>query len=149
MEFLPGGDMMTLLMKKDTLSEECSQFYVMETALAIDYIHNLGFIHRDIKPDNLLLDANGHIKLSDFGLCTGLQKSHRTDFYRHLSHSHIKPSDFSTASGNVNLDCVIKKINFEIDHVIQLISMLFKNPLIKVLWIQRGELKVGKEIGVN
>merc|ERR1712141_733003 len=99
MEFLPGGDMMTLLMKKDTLSEECSQFYVMETALAIDYIHNLGFIHRDIKPDNLLLDANGHIKLSDFGLCTGLQKSHRTDFYRHLSHSHIKPSDFSTASG--------------------------------------------------
>merc|ERR1719362_733352 len=99
MEFLPGGDIMTLLMKKDTLPEEAAQFYVMETALAIETIHKLGFIHRDIKPDNLLLDANGHIKLSDFGLCTGLQKSHRTDFYRHLSHSHIKPSDFSTASG--------------------------------------------------
>ena len=58
---------MTLLMKKDTLSEECTQFYVAETALAIDSIHKLGFIHRDIKPDNLLLDARGHIKLSDFG----------------------------------------------------------------------------------
>ena len=46
MEFLPGGDMMTLLMKKDTLSEDCTQFYVAETALAIDYIHKLGFIHR-------------------------------------------------------------------------------------------------------
>lgn len=46
MEFLPGGDMMTLLMKKDTLSEECAQFYVAETALAIDSIHKLGFIHR-------------------------------------------------------------------------------------------------------
>lgn len=46
MEFLPGGDMMTLLMKKDTLSEECAQFYIAETALAIDSIHKLGFLHR-------------------------------------------------------------------------------------------------------
>merc|ERR1719346_500722 len=99
MEFLPGGDMMTLLMKKDTLSEECSQFYVMETALAIDYIHKVGFIHRDIKPDNLLLDSRGHIKLSDFGLCTGLKKSHRTEFYKNLSHAAIKLSDFAGPGG--------------------------------------------------
>merc|ERR1719348_2390567 len=94
MEFLPGGDMMTLLMKKDTLSEEVTQFYIAETALAIDSIHKVGFIHRDIKPDNLLLDARGHIKLSDFGLCTGLKKSHRTEFYRDLSQA--KPSDFTS-----------------------------------------------------
>jgi len=94
MEFLPGGDMMTLLIKRDTLSEECSQFYVAEVALAIESIHKLGFIHRDIKPDNLLLDARGHIKLSDFGLCTGLKKSHRTEFYRDLSQA--KPSDFTS-----------------------------------------------------
>uniref|UniRef100_A0A8C8I2L5 non-specific serine/threonine protein kinase n=1 Tax=Oncorhynchus tshawytscha TaxID=74940 RepID=A0A8C8I2L5_ONCTS len=87
MEFLPGGDMMTLLMKKDTLSEEETQFYVAETVLAIDSIHQMGFIHRDIKPDNVLLDSKGHVKLSDFGLCTGLKKAHRTEFYRNLNHS--------------------------------------------------------------
>uniref|UniRef100_A0A7E4VHI6 non-specific serine/threonine protein kinase n=1 Tax=Panagrellus redivivus TaxID=6233 RepID=A0A7E4VHI6_PANRE len=82
MEFLPGGDMMTLLIKRDTLTEEETMFYCAEAALAIQAIHNLGFIHRDIKPDNLLLDARGHIKLSDFGLCTGLKKIHRTELYR-------------------------------------------------------------------
>ncbi|XP_056414361.1 serine/threonine-protein kinase 38 isoform X1 [Hyla sarda] len=98
MEFLPGGDMMTLLMKKDTLTEEETQFYIAETVLAIDSIHQLGFIHRDIKPDNLLLDSKGHVKLSDFGLCTGLKKAHRTDFYRNLNHS--LPSDVNFQNMN-------------------------------------------------
>lgn len=64
-----------------------------ESVLAINSIHELGFIHRDIKPDNLLLDAAGHIKLSDFGLCTGLKKAHRTEFYRHLKEITGSTSD--------------------------------------------------------
>ncbi|KAH0985238.1 hypothetical protein GBA52_012415 [Prunus armeniaca] len=73
MEYLPGGDMMTLLMRKDILTEDEAKFYVGETVLAIESIHKHNYIHRlDIKPDNLLLDRYGHMKLSDFGLCKPL-----------------------------------------------------------------------------
>jgi serine/threonine kinase 38 len=72
MEFLQGGDLMTVLIKKDTLSFEETRFYIAETALAIDEVHRLNYIHRDLKPDNILLDRDGHVKLSDFGLCKAL-----------------------------------------------------------------------------
>ncbi|CAK8571750.1 unnamed protein product [Lathyrus sativus] len=75
MEYLPGGDMMTLLMRKDTLTEDEARFYVGETVLAIESIHKHNYIHRDIKPDNLLLDRYGHLRLSDFGLCKPLDCS--------------------------------------------------------------------------
>ncbi|KAK4366096.1 hypothetical protein RND71_013976 [Anisodus tanguticus] len=75
MEYLPGGDMMTLLMRKDTLNEDEARFYVAETVLAIESIHIHNYIHRDIKPDNLLLDRYGHLRLSDFGLCKPLDCS--------------------------------------------------------------------------
>jgi len=68
MEFLPGGDLMSLLIKKDILTEDEARFYIAELILAVDSIHKLDCIHRDIKPDNVLIDKNGHIKLSDFGL---------------------------------------------------------------------------------
>ena len=69
MEFLAGGDLMTLLMKKDILTEEEAKFFIAESILAVDSVHKLNYIHRDLKPDNILIGNNGHIKLSDFGLC--------------------------------------------------------------------------------
>ncbi|KAI9634344.1 putative serine/threonine-protein kinase orb6 [Dioszegia hungarica] len=84
MEFLPGGDLMTMLIKYDTFSEDVTKFYMAECILAIEAVHNLGFIHRDIKPDNILIDSLGHIKLSDFGLSTGFHKQHDSAYYQRL-----------------------------------------------------------------
>lgn len=53
MEYLPGGDLMGLLMRVNTFTEEETRFYIAEIALAIASVHDLGYIHRDIKPDNM------------------------------------------------------------------------------------------------
>lgn len=73
MDYVPGGDLMNLLIKKDIFSHEQAKFYAAEMILAIESIHELKYIHRDIKPDNILIDETGHIKLSDFGLCKHTQ----------------------------------------------------------------------------
>lgn len=70
---------MTLLMEKDILSEEDSRFYIAETILAVETVHNLNYIHRDLKPDNLLIGKDGHVKLSDFGLCKHVEIKPRTN----------------------------------------------------------------------
>ncbi|CAL4060084.1 unnamed protein product, partial [Meganyctiphanes norvegica] len=74
MDYYCGGDLLTLLSKfEDRLPEDMARFYIAEMILAIDSIHQLRYVHRDIKPDNVLLDANGHIRLADFGSCLRLQ----------------------------------------------------------------------------
>ncbi|KAM3852857.1 serine/threonine-protein kinase MRCK beta isoform 1-T1 [Vipera latastei] len=70
MDYYVGGDLLTLLSKfEDKLPEDMARFYIGEMVLAIHSIHQLHYVHRDIKPDNVLLDANGHIRLADFGSC--------------------------------------------------------------------------------
>lgn len=73
MDYYCGGDLLTLLAKfADGIPESMAKFYIAEMILAIDSIHRLRYVHRDIKPDNVLLDANGHIRLADFGSCLKL-----------------------------------------------------------------------------
>ena len=67
MEYLPGGDVYSLLSKKN-IPKKTIQLIVAETILAVNYLHSICIIHHDIKPENILISAKGHFKLSDFGL---------------------------------------------------------------------------------
>lgn len=68
MEYMHGGDFSKLLQNYGRFDETISRFYIAELVIAIEHLHNLGVVHRDLKPDNILLDGKGHIKLTDFGL---------------------------------------------------------------------------------
>ena len=68
MDYMPGGDLVNLMSNYE-VPEKWARFYTAEVVLALDAIHSMGFVHRDVKPDNMLLDASGHLKLADFGTC--------------------------------------------------------------------------------
>ncbi|KAF9925197.1 Serine/threonine-protein kinase MRCK alpha [Linnemannia zychae] len=98
MEYAPGGDLYSILDKKQdelnringhtdekngdasddedtTLTEDEIRFYIAEIVLAVSELHKHHYIHRDLKPQNILLDATGHIMLADFGACARLDDS--------------------------------------------------------------------------
>ncbi|XP_029678477.1 rho-associated protein kinase 2 isoform X1 [Formica exsecta] len=68
MDYMPGGDLVNLMSNYE-VPEKWAKFYCAEVVLALDAIHLMGFVHRDVKPDNMLLDKHGHLKLADFGTC--------------------------------------------------------------------------------
>ena len=82
MDYIQGGDMMGRLQKEGIFEAKLAQFYIAELVLAVESVHSMGFIHRDIKPDNILIDKDGHIKLTDFGLCTGFRWTHNSKLYQ-------------------------------------------------------------------
>ena len=81
MDYCVGGDFLGLLIRKNTLPEEVTKWYVAEMILCVEEAHRLRWIHRDVKPDNFLITASGHLKISDFGLAFDGEWSHDQNYY--------------------------------------------------------------------
>jgi len=101
MEFCGGGDLMGLLIKKDILTEDDTRFYMAELAAAINHVHSLGFVHRDLKPDNVLISNDGHVRLSDFGLAKSFENANDKSLSNWQQYvATLRPEDLDKLKNN-------------------------------------------------
>ncbi|KAL4810895.1 hypothetical protein BDV18DRAFT_165371 [Aspergillus unguis] len=90
MDYMVGGDFLGLLMRHNILAEDIARWYVAEMILCIEEAHRLNWIHRDVKPDNFLISASGHLKISDFGLAFDGHWAHDQWYFTYQRHSLLK-----------------------------------------------------------
>lgn len=76
LEYVNGGELFSHLRKAGRLPNDTARFYAAEIVLALEYLHKKDIVYRDLKPENLLLDKDGHLKIADFGFA-----KHVTDRY--------------------------------------------------------------------
>ncbi|GLB02587.1 hypothetical protein AtubIFM57258_003945 [Aspergillus tubingensis] len=90
MDYMVGGDFLGLLMRRNMLPETVARWYIAEMILCIEEAHRLCWIHRDVKPDNFLISASGHLKISDFGLAFDGHWAHDQVYYNDHRHTLLK-----------------------------------------------------------
>jgi serine/threonine protein kinase len=93
MEYMVGGDFLGLLLREDILDENVAKWYLAEMILCIEEAHHMNWIHRDVKPDNFLITASGHLKISDFGLAFDGHWTHNQTYYNEHRYALLRDLD--------------------------------------------------------
>lgn len=111
MEYIPGGDCLSLLERIHKYPEICAQHIIVGVSMAVNHMHSLGFVHRDVKIDNVLITKYGHPKLCDFGLSARLELINTED--NKISHA----KSFSSYEASMsNMSSEIQR-NYPTNHI--------------------------------
>lgn len=114
MEYLPGGDLLNLMIRNGAFDEELAKFYLAELTLALNALHLMGYVHRDVKPENILLDRFGHLKLADFGNAIAMNEDgHFTDISPVGTPEYVAPELLQILS-TTKASCTIRKLDVSI-----------------------------------
>lgn len=104
MDFIPGGDLRQELLKRTVFTERQAKFYVAEVLAGLQVLHDSKFIHRDLKSANMLLDLDGHVYFSDFGLSKPFKKRNQPHFTMCGTPEYMAPEVITKAGYNVLAD---------------------------------------------
>lgn len=97
LDYCIGGDFLGLLIRRDILSEDVTKWYIAEMILCIEEAHRMKWIHRDVKPDNFLIGADGHLKISDFGLAFDGDWQHDQKYFHRHRHELLERLEITVA----------------------------------------------------
>lgn len=103
MDYMPGGDFLGLLIRDNVLSEAVTKWYIAEMIVCIEEAHSLRWIHRDVKPDNFLISASGHLKISDFGLAFDGHWSHDQAYFNHHRYSLLNKLGINVEGDDIDV----------------------------------------------
>ncbi|PWN48200.1 kinase-like protein, partial [Violaceomyces palustris] len=107
MDYVPGGELFTLLRKSQRFPHPVAKFYTAEVALAVDYLHQNNIVYRDLKPENILLSADGHLKITDFGFAKWVPD---VTWTLCGTPDYLAPEIVSSKGYNKSVDCVPSKV---------------------------------------
>lgn len=112
MELVQGGDLMELLIRRDILSETETKFYLEEIVLALKSMHDKKMVHRDLKPDNILIDKSGHIKLTDFAMAANMDRKqeHVTTYYTDILQESKKWMERRSSDSGLHKDASLMRV---------------------------------------
>ncbi|XP_058823229.1 protein kinase C-like isoform X2 [Topomyia yanbarensis] len=154
MEYVNGGDLMFQIQRARKFDEPRAAFYAAEVTLALQFLHRNGVIYRDLKLDNILLDAEGHCKLADFGMCKeGITGDNLTSTFcgtpDYIAPEILQELDYGPsvdwwALGVLMYEMMAGAPPFEADNEDDLFEAILRDDVLYPVWLSREAVSILK-----